>query len=77
MLFLTATGTPLHYRHTAYLKEGYAYRKDKKTKKDALTLPKQEQYDIENIRRRMKDVNDYLCGTEDWLDFNCQIAKES
>jgi hypothetical protein len=55
----------------------YAYRNDKKTKKDSLTLPKQEQYDIENIRRRMKEVNDYLCGTEDWLDFNCQMARES
>ena len=41
----------------------YAFSKDGKR-----TLPKQQQYDIEIIRSRMKEVNDYLCGIEDWLD---------
>ena len=46
------------------------------TTKGKLTLPKQQQYDIEIIRSRMKEVNDYLCGIEAWLDFNSELARE-
>ncbi len=39
-----------------------------KERKRTRTLPTRQQFDIETLGSRMKEVHDYLCGIEDWLD---------
>jgi len=45
-------------------------------KDGSISLPDQNNYDIENIRSQMEKINNYFTGMDAWLDENTQMALE-